>query len=44
MAEKNQSSDVVKNIYKNGRMPTKDEYTKLWVKMINQIERDKATQ
>lgn len=44
MAEKNQSSDVVKNIFKNGRMPTKDEYTKLWVKMINQIERDKATQ
>ena len=44
MAEKNQSSDVVKNIFKNGRMPTKEEYTKLWVKMINQIERDKATQ
>ena len=44
MAEKNQSSDAVKNIFKNGRMPTKEEYTKLWVKMINQIERDKAAQ
>ena len=44
MAEKKQSSDAVKNIFKNGRMPTKEEYTKLWVKMINQIERDKAAQ
>ena len=44
MAEKKKPSDAVKNIFKNGRMPTKEEYTKLWVKMINQMERDKTTQ
>ena len=34
----------VTNVFKNGRMPTKEEYTKLWIKLINQMERDKASQ
>ena len=42
MVEKNQSSGAVKNVFKNGRMPTKEEYTRIWIKMINQIERAKA--
>ena len=42
MVEKKQPSDTVNNIFKNGRMPTKEEYTKLWIKIINQIEREKA--
>lgn len=43
MVEKKQPSDTVKNIFKYGRMPTKEEYTKLWIKIINQIEREKVT-
>ena len=43
MVEKKQPSDTVKNIFKNGRMPTKEEYTKLWIKIISQIEREKVT-
>ena len=42
MVEKNQPSDAVKNVFKNGRKPTREEYTNLWIKMINQIERAKA--
>ena len=44
MVEKNQPSDAVKNIFKNRRMPTKEEYTRIWIKMINQIEREKVSQ
>ena len=44
MVEKKQPGDAVKNIFKNGRMPTKEEYTKLWIKLINQIEREKINQ
>ena len=29
MVEKNQPGDAVKNVFKNGRMPTKEEYTKI---------------
>ena len=44
MVEKNQPSDAVKNVFKNGRMPTKEEYTKIWIDLINKIEREKASQ
>ena len=44
MVEKNQPSRAVKNVFKNGRMPTNEEYTRIWIKMINQIEREKASQ
>lgn len=44
MPEKNQPSSPVKNVFKNGRMPTREEYTNLWIRMINQIERAKANQ
>ena len=44
MVEKKQPGDAVKNIFKNGTMPTKEEYTKLWIKIINQIEREKVNQ
>ena len=42
MEEKMPPEPAVKNIFKNGRMPTRDEYTKLWIRIINQIEREKA--
>ena len=37
-------SNSVTNVFKNGRMPTKEEYTKIWIKLINQMERSKANQ
>ena len=42
MVEKKQPEDAVRNIFKNVTMPTKEEYTKLWVKIINEIEREKS--
>ena len=44
MDEKNVSSESVTNVFKNGRMPTKEEYTKIWIEMINHIERLNANQ
>ena len=44
MVEKNQPVDAVKNVFKNVRMPTKEEYTKVWIDLINKIEREKASQ
>ena len=44
MVEKKQAGDAVKNVFKNGRMPTKEEYTKVWIDLINKIEREKASQ
>ncbi len=34
----------VKNFFKNGRKPSVEEYTKVWIDMINHIERLKADQ
>ena len=42
MEEKKQTNNAVKSVFKNGRKPTREEYTNLWIKMINQIERAKA--
>lgn len=42
MEEKTVSNNSVKNVFKNGRTPTKEEYTKVWIDMINRIERQKA--
>ena len=28
-----------RNVFKNGRMPTKEEYTRFWIQLINQMER-----
>ena len=39
MEEKHVPSESVTNVFKNGRMPTKEEYTKIWIEMINHIER-----
>ena len=44
MVEKKQHNDEVKNVFKNGSMPTKEEYTKVWINLINKIEREKANQ
>ena len=44
MVEKKQTSSAVINIFKNARMPTKEEYTKVWIDLINKIEREKASQ
>ena len=44
MEEKEHPGDTVKNIFKYGRMPTKEEYTKVWIDLINKIEREKASQ
>ena len=42
MAEKKQPGDAVKNVFQNGRLPTKEEYTKVWIDLINKIEREQA--
>ena len=45
MEDKSVSTEVnefITNIFKNGRIPTKEEYTQAWIKVINQIERNKA--
>ena len=44
MEEKTGPTGAVMNVFKNGRMPTKEEYTKVWIDMINHIERLKANQ
>ena len=44
MVEKNQPSGAVTNIFKRDRMPTKEEYTKIWINLINKLEREKASQ
>ena len=44
MDEKNVPSESVTNVFKNGRMPTKEEYTKIGIEMINHIERLNANQ
>ena len=44
MVEKKQLGDAVKNVFKNRRIPTKEEYTKVWIDLINKIEREKANQ
>lgn len=44
MEEKTVPNGSVKNVFKNGRKPTKEEYTKVWIDMINHIERLKANQ
>lgn len=37
-----EKNDFVTNVFKNGRMPTKEEYTQIWIRIINQIEQEKA--
>lgn len=44
MDEKTAPTSGVTNVFKNGRKPTKEEYTKIWIDMINHIERLKANQ
>lgn len=42
MENNNNSVGNCRSIYKNGRPPTKDAYTQVWIKLINQIEKRKA--
>ena len=44
MGEKPVASGAVTNVFKNGQMPTREEYTKVWINMVNHIERLKANQ
>lgn len=44
MEEKTVPNGPVTNVFKNGRMPTREEYTRIWIDMINRIERLKANQ
>lgn len=44
MEEKAVPTGAVTNVFKNGQMPTREEYTKVWIEMINHIERLKANQ
>lgn len=44
MEEKPVATGAVTNVFKNGQMPTKEEYTKIWIEMVNHIERLKANQ
>lgn len=38
------SDNNVRNVFKNGKLPSKEEYTQFWIDMINKIERQKANQ
>ncbi len=38
------ATESVKSVFKNGRKPTKEEFTKVWIDMINHIERLKSDQ
>lgn len=40
--EKKPVPDAVTNVFKNGRMPTKEEYTNIWIELINRMERREA--
>ena len=44
MEEKTACTESVQNVFKNGQMPTREAYTKVWIEMINHIERLKANQ
>ena len=44
MEEKPVANGAVTNEFKNGQMPTREEYTKVWINMVNHIERLKANQ
>lgn len=44
MEEKPVASGAVTNVFKNGHMPTSEEYTRVWIDMVNHIERLKANQ
>ena len=43
MEEKKQAYSAVKSVFRNGRKPTREEYTNLWIRMINEIERKKQS-
>ncbi len=42
MEEKLVANGAVTNVFKNGQMPTREEYTKIWIDMVNRMERLKA--
>lgn len=42
MKDNEQREGSCKNVFKYGRPPTKEEYTKVWIDLINQIERLKS--
>ena len=44
MEEKKFTIEGVANVFKNGRKLTKEEYSRIWIDMINHIERLKANQ
>ena len=44
MEEKPVANGAVTNVFKNSQMPTREEYTKVWINMVNHIERLKANQ
>jgi hypothetical protein len=33
---------IVKNVFKNDELPSKNQFTQLWIEIINQLEKDKA--
>lgn len=37
-------TNSVTNVFRNGRMPTKEAYTNVWIQLINQVERSKTNQ
>ena len=42
MDEKPIVTGGVRNVYKNDRLPTREEYTRIWIDLINRLERMKA--
>lgn len=43
MKDTTKTEGSCKNVFKHGRPPTKEEYTKVWIDLINQIERLKSS-
>lgn len=44
MEEQSAPAGAVTNMFQNGRVPTREEYTRIWIEMINHIQRLKANQ
>ena len=42
MEEKSAAAGAVRNVFKDGQMPTREEYTRVWIRMVNQMERLKT--
>lgn len=42
MDNTSQAAKNCRSFFKNGRLPTTEEYTRVWIKLINEMEKRKA--